>query len=146
MNSSAILGLSLLTVGLLGVGASPPACAAPVGETHREATERTASLRDAKHRTELRITIWYPAAADAVETPLVIGPADDPLFKVGAVAANAAFVGDRALHPVILLSHGFGGSARMMGWFGIAMARRGYVVVTVDHPGNNARDEMTLRP
>jgi hypothetical protein len=114
MNSWAILGLSLLTVGLLGVGASPPVCAAPVGETHREATERTASLRDAKHRTELRITIWYPAA-DAVETPLVIGPADDPLFKVGAVAANAAFVGDRALHPVILLSHGFGGSARMMG-------------------------------
>jgi predicted dienelactone hydrolase len=31
-----------------------------------------------------------------------------------------------------------------MGWFGIAMARDGYVVVAVDHPGNNAVDQMTV--
>jgi predicted dienelactone hydrolase len=45
---------------------------------------------------------------------------------------------------VILLSHGFGGTARIMGWFGIAMARSGYIVVAVEHPGNNAVDEMTV--
>jgi predicted dienelactone hydrolase len=115
----------------------------PVGETHRVTTEPTASLRDAQHRPELRITIWYPAASDAAESPVVIGPANRVLLEVGA-AANALFVEDGARHPVILLSHGFGGSARMMGWFGIAMAGRGYIVVAVDHPGNNARDEMTL--
>jgi predicted dienelactone hydrolase len=31
-----------------------------------------------------------------------------------------------------------------MGWFGIAMARDGYIVVAVDHPGNNAVDQMTV--
>jgi predicted dienelactone hydrolase len=99
--------------------------ASPAGEIHRITSERTASLRDAQHRNELRITVWYPAADGEVETPLVIGPADRPLFTVGTVAANAPLVGDGARHPVILLSHGFGGSARMMGWFGIAMARHG---------------------
>jgi len=31
----------------------------------------------------------------------------------------------------------------MMGWFGTALARAGYVVVAVDHPGNNGVDPMT---
>ena len=44
---------------------------------------------------------------------------------------------------MILFSHGFGGTARMMGWFGTALARAGYVVIAVDHPGNNGLDQMT---
>jgi predicted dienelactone hydrolase len=31
-----------------------------------------------------------------------------------------------------------------MGWFGLALARHGYVVVAVDHPGNNGVDKMTV--
>jgi predicted dienelactone hydrolase len=131
-------------VGMIGILAAGCAQAAPVGETHRVTAESTASLRDAKHRAELRITVWYPAAADAVERPLVVGPPERPLFDIGAVAPNAAFAADGARRPVILLSHGFGGTARIMGWFGIAMARSGYIVVAVDHPGNNAADEMTV--
>ena len=57
---------------------------------------------------------------------------------------DAAFAADRIRWPVILLSHGFGGTARIVGWFGIAMARDGYIVATVDHPGNNAADQMTV--
>jgi predicted dienelactone hydrolase len=44
---------------------------------------------------------------------------------------------------VILFSHGYGGSARMMGWFTTSLARAGFVVVAVDHPGNNSADKMT---
>jgi hypothetical protein len=33
----------------------------PVGETHRVTTEKTAVLRDAERRDQLRVTIWYPA-------------------------------------------------------------------------------------
>jgi predicted dienelactone hydrolase len=117
--------------------------AAPVGELHRTAFDPTASLRDARHRTQLRITVWYPASADAIEKPVTIGPPDNPLFNVGTDAPNAPFAAG-ARRPVILLSHGFGGSARVMGWFGIALARDGYVVVAVDHPGNNGADPMTI--
>jgi predicted dienelactone hydrolase len=134
----------LVGVGMLGILAAGDAHAAPVGETHRVTSEQTASLRDAKHRAEVRITVWYPAAADAVEHPLVLGPPERPLFDVGVVAPDAAFAADGVRRPVILLSHGFGGTARLMGWFGIAMARSGYMVVAVDHPGNNAVDEMTV--
>jgi predicted dienelactone hydrolase len=134
-----------LGVVLMGVLTMPlPARAVSVGEVHRVASEPTAAARDQGHRTELRITIWYPASTDTAEAPLVIGPPAAPLFEVGTAAANARFVDDGARHPVIMLSHGFGGTARMMGWFGIAMARDGYIVIAVDHPGNNAVDAMTI--
>ena len=88
-------------IGMLGILAGI-AQAAPVGETHRVTSEPTASLRDAKHRAELRITVWYPAAADAVERPLVLGPPEQPLFAIGAVSPDAAFAADAARWPVIL--------------------------------------------
>lgn len=46
--------------------------------------------------------------------------------------------------PVILLSHGYGGTARMMSWFAAPLAAVGYVVISVDHPGNNGIDPMTV--
>ena len=116
---------------------------AKVGELRRVAFVRTASLRHAKQRSVIDLTVWYPARADALERPVVIGPSDRPLFRVGSAAPAAAFAGRRR-RPVILLSHGFGGSARMMGWFGIGLARKGYVVLAVDHPGSNGIDEMTM--
>ncbi|THD81744.1 MAG: alpha/beta fold hydrolase [Phenylobacterium sp.] len=118
------------------------AAAFPVGERHLMTTSPTAPLRDAEHRAILRITVWYPAAADAKPLPLTIGPPDKPLFEIGEVAADAAFA-DGKRRPVILFSHGFGGTARMMGWFTIPLAAAGYVVIAVDHPGNNGMDKMT---
>ncbi|HEY4350333.1 MAG TPA: hypothetical protein VGN31_03850, partial [Paraburkholderia sp.] len=76
---------------LLTFGAITAAYAAPVGELHRTAFDPTASVRDAQHRTQLRITVWYPASADAVEEPVTIGPPDKPLFDVGVDAPNAPF-------------------------------------------------------
>jgi predicted dienelactone hydrolase len=116
--------------------------AGPVGERHLVTTDATAALRNADGSSNVRVTVWYPAAADAVEQRLDLGPPGHPLFIVGAAAADAPFV-DARPRPVILFSHGFGGTARMMGWFGTALARAGYVVVAVDHPGNNGRDKMT---
>jgi len=114
----------------------------PVGETHRVTTEKTAGLRDAERRDQVRVTIWYPATKDSVEQPLVIGPADKPLFDVGSVAFDAPFAGGGS-RPILLLSPGGGASASLVGWFGIAMARAGYVVIAVDHPGDNSMDVNT---
>lgn len=114
---------------------------ATVGEQHRLAHQPSASVRDAAHRPDLRITIWYPAKAGAPTRSINIPP-EQPLFRVGEVAADAPFVDD-ARRPFVLVSHGFGGSARMMGWLGLALAEQGYVVVAVDHPGNNGVDPPT---
>ena len=134
----ALLGVMALIL-CLAVGAR----AGPVGERHLQATDTTAALRDSDHRPQVRVTVWYPAAPDAVDRRIDLRPPGHPLFLIGAVAPDAPFVDARA-RPVILFSHGFGGTARMMGWFGTALARAGYIVVAVDHPGNNGLDKMTI--
>jgi len=136
--------LSLAILAILFAAPVWAAAAATVGERHLVAHEASAALRNASHKDDLRITVWYPAAPSASEAPLDIGPpGKPPLFIAGSAAPDAAFEGARP-RPVILLSHGFGGSARIMGWFGTALARHGYVVIAVDHPGNNGRDPMTV--
>src|SRR5260221_8864406 len=56
-------------------------------------------------------TIWYPAARHSVEQPQWIGPPKSPLFNLGKAAPDAAFASTPAKFPLILLSHGTGGSA-----------------------------------
>jgi predicted dienelactone hydrolase len=115
----------------------------PVGERHLVASNPTAVLRDADHKPDVRVTVWYPAARGADEKSLDIGPPAQPLFYVGSAAPDAAFADGRR-RPVILFSHGYGGSARMMAWFTTVLAQQGYVVIAVDHPGNNSVDKKTV--
>ena len=133
----------VLGVTFLGLLLCCKASAYTVGERHLVAHEDSAKLRDSQHRDLLRITVWYPAADSSRETPLTIGPEGHPFFLSGTAAQDAPFVDDER-RPIILLSHGFGGTARVMGWFGTALARAGYVVIAVDHPGNNGLDPMTV--
>ena len=133
----ALVLLSCLFVPL--AWAAQPALA--VGESHGVAHTASAAVRDAGHSDRVRYTVWYPAQPGAQEQPLAIGPPGAPLFEEGSSAVDAPVAADR--WPLLLVSHGNGGSARMMGWFGTALARAGYVVVAVDHPGNNGVDPMT---
>jgi predicted dienelactone hydrolase len=135
----------LLAASLVALAFAAPARAAefPVGERHLEAPDATAALRDADHRPTVRVTVWYPAADGVQEQSLDIGPPGKPLFFVGEAAPDAAFA-DARRRPVILFSHGYGGSARMMAWFTTVLAQQGYVVIAVDHPGNNSVDKMTV--
>lgn len=98
--------------------------------------------RGAEHK-ELRVTVWYPAAENAVETQQVIGPPDAPLFLAGKAQEHAAFAPALERWPLILLSHGSGGSAMQMAWLGTALARAGFIAVAVNHPGNNALEPYT---
>jgi predicted dienelactone hydrolase len=136
------LSLLLALAAALSVATAARA-AHPVGERHLETTNPTAALRDADHKPTVRITVWYPAAEGSVEQSIDLGPPDQPLFFVGEAAPNAGFA-DTRRRPVILFSHGFGGTARMMGWFTTVLAQQGYIVIAVDHPGNNGLDKMTV--
>jgi predicted dienelactone hydrolase len=98
--------------------------------------------RGAEHQ-ELRVTVWYPAAENAVETQQVIGPPDAPLLLAGKAAAHAPMAPALEKWPLIVLSHGTGGSAMQMAWLGTALARAGFVAAAVNHPGNNALEPYT---
>src|SRR5579871_3627216 len=106
------------------------------GEKHLSATTASAAARNHGNGT-LRITLWYPATA--LEQEVDIGPPGGAIFVTGRVAADAPFADD-ARHPLILVSHGFGGTAQQMTWLAATLARAGYVVVGVDHPGANGVD------
>jgi predicted dienelactone hydrolase len=97
---------------------------------------------------DLRAVIWYPAPTEAVERPQFIGATDAPLFDAGMAAPDAPLAPLTGKHshgwPLVLLSHGSGGSALQMAWLGTALARAGFIAVAIDHPGNNADAPMTL--
>ncbi len=137
------LFLAIMTGAALCLASAAAAEPRPVGERHLETSNPTAALRDDQHRPLVRITVWYPAAEGSVEQSLDLGPAGQPMFYVGSSAPDALFADSRR-RPVILFSHGFGGTARMMGWFTTVMAQQGYIVIAVDHPGANGLDKMTV--
>lgn len=129
---------AVLCAALLAANA---AFAASLTAGERHLTTTTASAAARNHGAgAIRITLWYPSTA--AERPLDVGPPERAVFLAGRAAADAPFADSRR-RALILLSHGFGGSARSMAWFGTALARAGYVVVAVDHPGTNGVDGVT---
>ena len=102
----------------------------------------TRNWRGAEEK-DLRCTIWYPAVDTAVEVKQVIGPPDAPLFEAGMASPHAEFAPSLSPSPLVVLSHGTGGSAEQMAWLGTALAKAGYIAVAVDHPGNNSHETLT---
>ena len=90
----------------------------------------------------LRTTIWYPAVDSVVEQPLQVPGLN--IFVLGRVAQNAELAVAPPKFPLILLSHGTGGTALSLAWFGAALAAHGYIVAGVNHPGNNAAEAYTV--
>ncbi|WP_162801028.1 alpha/beta hydrolase family protein [Azospirillum brasilense] len=85
-----------------------------------------------------RVVVWYPT--DAPETPVQRGPFTFQVAEGGPVAEGR--------HPLVVVSHGSGGSAFGHADTAIALARRGYVVAAVHHRGNafdDNRDAGTER-
>ena len=82
----------------------------------------------------LSMLLWYPADADAA--PLRLGP-----YTIDA-AANAAPA--RGTWPVVVISHGSGGSHLTHRGLGIHLARAGFVVLLPEHPHNNRNDNSLV--
>jgi len=145
--ATVLLAASLCLAARPVAAATPPGTASDAtrvefkaGEMSRQASSRSAALRNHADPA-IRILVWYPAASAEAELPADAG---SPVFVAGTVAAKAAFA-DGLRHPVVLLSHGFGGTGRQMTWLGTALARAGYVAVAVDHPGTNGIDGITAQ-
>jgi predicted dienelactone hydrolase len=93
--------------------------------------------RGSQDRT-LSAIVWYPSEDTNQGKDQYIGPPDAPLFYAGRVAKDATFAPSFGKYPLIALSHGTGGSSLQMAWLATYLAARGFIVVAVNHPGNNA--------
>jgi predicted dienelactone hydrolase len=113
----------------------------PVGATTRRFVPQGAYNWRGAAAHALVTTLWYPAAPGIRTSEHNIGPPESPLFRLGEWADNADPVDGR--FPLIVLSHGTGGSAQMIAWLGRALASKGYIAAAVNHPGNNAMEEYT---
>jgi predicted dienelactone hydrolase len=93
----------------------------------------------------LQEVIWYPAETGAEPKPQLIPPVGQALFEAAPAAPEAKPAANPAKFPLILLSHGTGGTAQSMAWLATALAARGYIVAAVNHPGNTAIEPYTVQ-
>ena len=78
----------------------------------------------------IELGIWYPSDAPATTQPL--GPFTQDVAYYGAVGGNSL--------PLIVVSHGTGGSAAGHYDTALALADAGFVVVALSHTGDNYKD------
>jgi predicted dienelactone hydrolase len=78
----------------------------------------------------IEIGIWYPS--DAATVPLRLGPTTLNVAPAGRLTGQAM--------PLIVISHGSGGSYLGHHDTAMALAQAGFVVVALTHPGDNYAD------
>jgi len=88
--------------------------------------------------------IWYPADSASFEQSQWLGSPDSPFASAGKAAPDAPLIAGLEKFPLILLSHGIGGSSSMMSWLGSALASHGFIAAAVNHPGNNSLEDYTI--
>ena len=126
---------ALITVALTNACHAPGARAVPVGRMRRAYVDSARTDWDGRGPRPLATTIWYPAAAGSPETDWQVD-----VFQFGRGARDAAFV-DGTRRPIILLSHGTGGTAAQLSWLAEPLAAAGFVVAGVNHHGNTAAED-----
>lgn len=95
---------------------------------------RLEEWHDAKRARDLPVKFWFPRA------PRLASPTTPPeSSNPAAGAAHASANADRAgpPFPVVLFSHGLGGTRENYAYFGQHVASHGYVVVHLQHPGSD---------
>lgn len=95
---------------------------------------QASTLPDPHNDRPLEMVVWYPSATTS--TPQLI--ADNPVFVSALAVRNAPPTAGE--HPLVVLSHGFGGNWRNQTWLASALAHKGYIVAAVNHPGTTSQD------
>lgn len=102
---------------------------------------------DAPGFRPLQVAIWYPVnKAGIVET---LG--ENPAFTGIPVQRDAE--PEAGEHPLVLLSHGYGGNWRNLNWLAADLVAKGFIVAAPDHPGTTTKNmdpiaarQLWLRP
>lgn len=85
------------------------------------------------HDQNMQVAVMFPATGGQNVTF-----AENAVFYGTSVAENPKPVPGQ--HPVVLLSHGWGGSYARMAWLSAGLVSRGAIVVAVNHPNSTTSD------
>jgi len=126
---------ALFALLLAAVPTAVPAARATPPDVGVRTIDVAAPERGAK---PLNVTVWYPAAAGG--EPALVG--DDRLFKGTTARRDAPFAAGR--FPLVLVSHGSGGSIETLGWLAAPLVKAGFVVAGPNHPGTTRGNSTPL--
>ncbi len=108
----------------------PPVLTGPVvGYTMR-------TWRDPVASGPMRAIVFFPPFRPLVQAPARLGP-----YWVEANGGGALAPG---LHPLVFISHGRAGSRFAHHDLAVALARAGYIVCALEHPGDNYADQTRV--
>lgn len=119
--------MKIETMGLAAILAASGAVAEPAGL-------RLWQIDMPHHGAPAGVSVWYPSAGGGALTRF----GENGVFH-GVDVLSGAQVLDGA-HPIVLFSHGMGGTVRSQAWLASGLAERGAVVVAVDHPNSTWGD------
>ncbi len=94
-------------------------------------------LTVAHHEDKMETAIFFPTADG---TPAQMG--ENGVFYGVTVSEGATPL--PGPHPAILLSHGWGGNYRRMGWLISGLVQHGAVVIALNHPDSTTGEENSL--
>lgn len=97
------------------------------------------AINDVNSERPLQVAVWYPTN-DSTPTTLF---ADNAVFY-GFQAINAAQPINQPW-PLVVLSHGHGGSWRNLSWLAAALVQQGYIVAAPNHPGTTTFNQDPLQ-
>jgi predicted dienelactone hydrolase len=129
---AALVVFSGFAVALAHAEPAAPTALWKVGMVTRQYVDEERQNWSASGPRPIRTAIWYPAGPKAKETERV----GAPMLDGGLVAPSAPLSGAAPRYPLVILSHGTGGSAVQLMWLGRYLAARGFIVAAVNHHGN----------
>ena len=135
-----LLASTLTCVAGAAEGVGTPAVSAEVGRLHRAWIDPARTNWRGDGPRPLAATVWYPATPGPPAVDWRAG-----VFHFGRTALDAPF-SDATRRPLIVLSHGIGGSAGQLSWLAETLVHRGYVVAAVNHHGNTSAEEAQAIP
>ncbi|KFX20678.1 alpha/beta hydrolase family protein [Pectobacterium betavasculorum] len=92
------------------------------------------TLADGDNNRPLDVAVFYPASSSQQITTV----GGNVVFPGIAVSQNAA--PEAGEHPVIVVSHGYGGNWLNQLWLVQALVTQGYIVAAPNHPGTTTKD------
>jgi predicted dienelactone hydrolase len=98
----------------------------------------TLEINDVNRARALTTELWYPAADTAREKKEIY----NTVFR-GYAARDAPFNASEPL-PLLLFSHGSGGTRHDLAWLAEYFTRQGYLVAATTHPGNSFGDTDSI--
>ena len=105
----------------------------PMAEASAETGLATFSIPAAHHGHDMEMAVMFPSTGGSAR---LLG--ENPVFHGTTVYENAEPLTGK--HPVVLLSHGWGGNFARMSWLASGLVERGAIVVAVNHPNSTTGD------